>query len=89
MTNRELEALERQKAYHYECIRALNTRINALAPISKSPPEVLSANFLQNAGRGHPQAVGRWIYVTHVCVRLRYNAPRSGAICTSRTCPKY
>ncbi|KAI0718112.1 hypothetical protein C8Q72DRAFT_153898 [Fomitopsis betulina] len=73
-----LEALRKRKAHHYQCIRAINTEMNALAPISILPPELLSNIFLDVAGRGSadpalwdPEAVDYWIHVTHVCTSWR------------------
>ncbi|KAI0718114.1 hypothetical protein C8Q72DRAFT_153835 [Fomitopsis betulina] len=75
------EALEQQKAYHSECIRIINTQLNALAPVSKLPPELLSNIFLDVAvrgsadpPRGQSRMVGRWIHVTHVCRSWRETA---------------
>ncbi|KAI0715729.1 hypothetical protein C8Q72DRAFT_180502 [Fomitopsis betulina] len=68
---------------------AIDTEINALAPISLPglPPEILSKIFLHIAGRGsadpacwHPQAVGRWIRVTHVCTYWREVALQCAAL---------
>ena len=70
------EALEQQKARHYECIRVINTQLNALAPVSRLPPELLSEIFLHHAGHRAettscvPQLC-EWIQVTHVCTRWR------------------
>ena len=70
------EELEQQKLHHYECIRSINTRLNALLPISRLPPEVLSEIFLRIAGYrpGHasrPPKVRAWMRVTHVCTHWR------------------
>lgn len=70
------EVLEQQKAYHRECIRAINTQLNALAPVSRLTPEVLSEIFLHHAGyRTEPTSrapqLREWIQVTHVCTHWR------------------
>ncbi|KAI0718107.1 hypothetical protein C8Q72DRAFT_764666, partial [Fomitopsis betulina] len=69
-----IEALRERKAR----IHAINIELNAFAPISILPPEILSNIFLHIAGRGsadpalwEPKAVGHWIYVTHVCTSWR------------------
>lgn len=70
------EELEQQKLHHCECIRAINTRLNALVPISRLPPEVLSEIFLRMAGhradhKSRPPKVREWIHVTHACTHWR------------------
>ncbi|EPS93713.1 hypothetical protein FOMPIDRAFT_1135667, partial [Fomitopsis schrenkii] len=83
MTSRE--ALERQKVHHYECIRVINTQLNALAPVSRIPPEVLSEIFLHTAERvaalgSSPPRVRDWIRVTHVCRHWRETALQCTAL---------
>ncbi|KAI0727703.1 hypothetical protein C8Q72DRAFT_435816 [Fomitopsis betulina] len=79
------EALEQEKAYHYECIRGINTRLNALVPISRIPPELLSEVFLHTAGHradpaSHPPPLRDWIRVTHVCRHWRETALQCTAL---------
>ena len=78
------EALEQQKAYHYECIRAINTQLNALVPVSRIPLEMFSEIFLHTAGHradpARPPPLRNWIYVTHVCRHWRETALQSTAL---------
>ncbi|EPS93079.1 hypothetical protein FOMPIDRAFT_1101941, partial [Fomitopsis schrenkii] len=68
----------------YECIRAINTQINALAPVSRIPPELLSKIFLHTAGhRANPASRPQsrdWIRVTHVCRHWRETALQCAAL---------
>ncbi|EPS94408.1 hypothetical protein FOMPIDRAFT_1063211 [Fomitopsis schrenkii] len=79
------EALEQRNAHSRECTPAANTQLNALAPVSRLPPEVLSEVFLQHVRhcddpvgphyrRSSGVPVGRWIRVTHVCTYWRETA---------------
>ena len=84
--------LESEVAKHVDAITDLKGRINAMAPISKLPPELLSAIFTDVAthrSTGEPlrsrsgtaSAIPpyRWITLTHVCHSWRIialNTPR-------------
>ncbi|EPS94230.1 hypothetical protein FOMPIDRAFT_1055261 [Fomitopsis schrenkii] len=83
------EALEQHNAHQRECTPAANTQLNALAPISRLPPEVLSEIFLQHVrhcadhvGPYRPPGVpvGRWIRVTHVSAHWRETALRCAVL---------
>ncbi|EPS97240.1 hypothetical protein FOMPIDRAFT_1129047, partial [Fomitopsis schrenkii] len=86
------ETLEQQKAYHYECIRAINThhneciraintQLNELVPVSQIPPELLSKIFLHTAGQhAYPARVPPQICVTHVCRHWREVALQCAAL---------
>ncbi|EPS93760.1 hypothetical protein FOMPIDRAFT_93871 [Fomitopsis schrenkii] len=69
--------LEQQKAHYYECIRVVNTQLNALLPISRLPHELLSEVFLHHAEyraeptSQEPKSPRDWICVTHVCTHWR------------------
>lgn len=78
------EELKQQKAHYYECIRVVNTHLNALLPISRLPPEILSNIFLRHVQAARNRAgmnsatvqpmklpCRRWIRVTHVCTHWR------------------
>ncbi|PIL25214.1 hypothetical protein GSI_13103 [Ganoderma sinense ZZ0214-1] len=82
--------LESEVAKHVDAIIDLKGRINAMAPISKLPPELLSAIFTEVAithytGRPPRSCCGatllpyKWITLTHVCHSWRavaLNTPR-------------
>ncbi|KAI0727715.1 hypothetical protein C8Q72DRAFT_742152, partial [Fomitopsis betulina] len=78
------EALEQKKVHYYECIRAINTQLNALVPVSRIPPELLSKIFLHSAGHradpASPPQLRDWIYVTHVCSHWRETALQCAAL---------
>ncbi|TBU47508.1 hypothetical protein BD309DRAFT_951671, partial [Dichomitus squalens] len=76
-------ALESEIAKHTDAILDLKGRLNAMAPISKLPPEILSEIFAvvakvyqttRNPPRFRPRRTYKWIIVTHVCRSWRHVA---------------
>jgi hypothetical protein len=67
------QAIDNEIDSFKESIRALKSRRNTLAPISRLPPETLATifTFLSNSAWNERAIRLKWIRVTHVCRRWR------------------